>query len=146
MGSTVGGGDEVGDGFGLTEVELAVEVGTHGELTRTGQAATFLHEKVENGVEDVAGTVTGDFPGVLASVASGSTEDGEDDVVYDFVVSDDMGVVDRGTAKLGSLDNYEGGDDGEGVGATDPDDAEGTTRGGGKSADGVVHKMRVVLR
>ena len=84
VGGLVGGGDEVGDGFGLAEVELAVEVGAHGELAGTGHSATVLDEEVEDATDDVSGAVTGDFHGVLASVAVGGAEDGDEGFVDEF--------------------------------------------------------------
>ena len=44
----VGGGDEVGYGFGLGQVEFAIEVGTHGEFTRIGHATTILYQEFQH--------------------------------------------------------------------------------------------------
>ena len=47
MGGLVGRGDEVGHGFGLREVHLAVQIGAHGELARAGHSAAVGNEQFQ---------------------------------------------------------------------------------------------------
>ena len=81
VGGTVGGCNEVGYGFGLGEVEFAVEVGTLGEFARVGLAATLLGEEGEDLLGNVGGAVERYFGGVFACVGVGRTEDGDKNVV-----------------------------------------------------------------
>ena len=50
--------------------------------------------------------MTGNLDHVLTSIAVGGVEKGEEDVVNNVVGSNDMGVVDRGLATLGSIAFY----------------------------------------
>ena len=58
--------DEVGNGFGLREVEATIEEGTLGELARTCHACTSSDEQTEDFLLDVDGAVARDFDSVFA--------------------------------------------------------------------------------
>ena len=148
MRSSVSGGDEVGHGFGLAEVELAVEVGALGELTWAGHAAAVLDEEFQDLIDDIGGAVTGDFHGVFAGVAVRGTEDGDEGFIDDFLArlarrrtcghgGYEAGVVDgvgcNGVAAYGT----EGGDGIEGLRAADADDGKSAPDGCGGGADGI---------
>lgn len=53
MGGCVPGGDEVGYGFGLAEVHLAVEVGALGVFAWLGHHAAVLEEEFDDALQDV---------------------------------------------------------------------------------------------
>ena len=151
MRSSVGGSDEVGHGFGLAEVELAVEVGSLGELSGVGHTAAVLDEEVQDLIDDIGGAVTGDFHGVFAGVAVRGTEDGDEGFIDDFLArftrftrrrtcghggyeaGDVDGVGCNGVAAYGT----EGGDGIEGLRAADADDGKSAPDGCGGGADGI---------
>ena len=58
-------GDEVGDGFGLCQVEFAVHKCPSGELTRKGQPCAVLDEEFEESLLDEDGAVDADLGSVL---------------------------------------------------------------------------------
>ena len=58
--------DEVGNGFGLREVEATIEEGTLGELARTSHASTCGNEQTEDFLLDVDRAVARDFDSVFA--------------------------------------------------------------------------------
>ena len=139
VGGTVGGGDEVGYGFCLGEVEFAVEVGTLGEFARVGLATTLLREAGEDLLSDVRRAMERDFSRVLTCVGVGGTENGDKNVVNDlpFVVGDDTMMKCIRTGILNWLGKHFA-EDAEGVGTRDSDDGNGSACGGGNGADGVV--------
>ena len=58
--------DEVGNGFGLREVEATIEEGTLSELARTSHASTSRDEKAKDFLLDVNRAVARDFDSVFA--------------------------------------------------------------------------------
>ena len=58
--------DEVGNGFGLREVEATIEEGTLSELARTSHASTRRDKKAEDFLLDVDRAVARDFDSVFA--------------------------------------------------------------------------------
>ena len=137
-----GGGDEVGHGFGLAEVHLAIEEGTLGVLARCGKAASAIDEEAQGLLEDIGGAMTRDLYRVFARIGVGRTEEGDEHLVEHGAVSRDE-MPEHGGARLalgerGPTDGAEVvGGDADGLGATDADDADGATLSGGNGADGV---------
>ena len=63
-----GGFDEVADGFGLREVDAAVEKSAQGEFAGFSEAGAGADSAVETMPEDDGGAVAGDFDDVLGGV------------------------------------------------------------------------------
>ncbi len=63
------GGDEVGGGFGLEEVQFAVLEGAAGEFAGFGGAGAATDEGAGDGGEDGAAAVEGEFGAVFAGEA-----------------------------------------------------------------------------
>ena len=137
-----GRGDEVGHGFGLAEVHLAIKEGTLGVLARCGKAASAIDEQAQGLLEDIGGAVTGDLYRVLTRIGVGRTEEGDEHLVEHGAVTR-YEMAEHGGARLalGERSSTDGaevlGGDADGLGATDADDADGATLGGGNGADGV---------
>ena len=79
------GRDEVGDGFGFGQVELAVEERALGEFTRGGLGTAGVDEGAEDGLLDVTATVAGDLDGVFAGERMRGAEDATEDLVQERV-------------------------------------------------------------
>ncbi|EDY96499.1 hypothetical protein BACPLE_00942 [Phocaeicola plebeius DSM 17135] len=91
VGSGRGGCDEVGHGFGLAQVHLAIQEGTLGIFTRSGGTASLADKELHHLLEDVARAVAGDFCGILSGVRVGGTEKADQHFVDDFSFgSEDM--------------------------------------------------------
>ena len=84
VGSGRSGCNEVGHGFGLAQVHLAIQEGTLGVFTRSGGTASLTDEKLHHLLKDVARSVAGDFRGILASIRVGGTEKADQHFVDDF--------------------------------------------------------------
>ena len=54
VGSFVGRGYQVGNGFSLREVHLAVQVSAHGVFARLGHAATVLYQQLQDLIQYIA--------------------------------------------------------------------------------------------
>jgi len=78
------GTDEVGDGFGLGEIEFAVDEGGTGEFSRFGSTTAAGKEVVENALDEEGIAVAGDFEEVFAGVGGRGREAGEDYLVESF--------------------------------------------------------------
>ena len=104
-----GGVDEVADGFGLGEVEAAVEERALGELAGAGQAGAIGEGVGEQEVEHDGGAVGGDFEDVLAGVGGGCGEEGDYGVVDGGA---GFGVLDVGEMGVAGLEGRVKGEDG----------------------------------
>ena len=137
-----GGVYEVGEGFGLREVEFAVAEGAEGELAGLSEACAAVDECGEESLLEVEGAVAGEFDGFFAGEAVRCGEVGGD------------AVVDIGDAAVGGVSRLEGVNgedaecDGECVGAAEADDGDAAdARGCGDGGDGViVHRCRGICR
>src|ERR1019366_7141848 len=69
------------DGFGLGQVEAAVEEGAHGKFSGLGQAGALGQGEFDYVAQDYGGAVGGDFDDVVGGVGVGLGEVGD----YDFV-------------------------------------------------------------
>jgi hypothetical protein len=97
----------------------------------------LLDEELQYLIYNIAGAMAGDFYRVLAGVAVGSAEDGKENLVEEgtmlgervarSIVEGGGGVETREVDGVGcgggAVKRTEGGDDGEGMRTTDPDDA-----------------------
>lgn len=84
VGSGILGGYEVGNGFGLGKVHLAVQEGAAGELSRLCGAGSGLDEQAHQAVGYVLGGVAGNLHGVLAGIGMRSTENAHKDFIEEF--------------------------------------------------------------
>jgi hypothetical protein len=78
-----GGGDEVGDGLGLGEVDAAGEEGALGELAGFGEAGAAGTALADDVFEQDGRAVGGDLDQVFGGVGVGRGEEGGDDFVED---------------------------------------------------------------
>ena len=74
VGSGGSGCNEVGHGFGLAQVHLAIQEGTLGIFTRSCGTASLADKELHHLLEDIARSVAGNFRGILTSVRVGSTK------------------------------------------------------------------------
>ena len=113
----VGGSDEIGYGFSLREVHLAVQVGAAGVFAGLGLAASVVDEELQHLAEDVSAAVAGYLDAVLSGVTVGRAEEADEHfvdhsvlpVVY-VAVGDGVGVllVERlGVSALGREDLFD---------------------------------------
>ena len=86
-----GGLDQIADGFGLREVDAAVEVGPEGELAGLGQAGSGAAGSIERVAEHGGGAVAGDLNDVFCAIGFWGGEEG-----YDYVVDGVAGRVGEG--------------------------------------------------
>lgn len=139
-----GGGDEVGYGFGLRQVEFAVGEGPPGELAGGGQAAALTQQQGDDLLLYVGRTVARNLYGVFAGEGVGGNEEGGDDVVegVPLLVGDGAVVcgIGLGLGKrfaVGRAEYAVG--DGHGFGAADAYDGDAAATGcGGDGADGIL--------
>ena len=132
-----GGGDEVGHGFGLRQVELAVDEGAAGELAGGGQPAALAQQQGHDLLLYVDGAVARDFDGIFAGEGVGGDEEGGDDVVEGVArLVGDGAVVGGIGAGLGQ--RFAGGGmeyavgDGDGLGAAHANDGDAASAGSGR--------------
>ena len=133
------GGDQIADGFGLREVQLARQVGAQGELARLGHAGAGGDQETQDFGDDERRAVRRDFDRVLARVGAGGAEDGDQHVVDRLFALDDAAVMDRVARGFGqgrrAAEDAVG--DGEGFAAAKADDGQGAARRGGGGGDGI---------
>ena len=136
MGCSAVGSDEVGDSLGLREVELAIEEGTLRKFTGLCQAASMPDKELQDFVQDIAGTVTGELHAVLAGVAGRGAEEGDDGLIEDLVGAGGDGSKNCGARWRGRCQarTYLTGNC-ESIGTRNADDADGTARSCGYGAD-----------
>ena len=143
MRSGRGGGDEVGHGFGLAEVHLAIKEGTLGILSRCGKAASAINEQAQGLLEDIGRTMARDLYRVFARIGVRGTEEGDEHLVKHGAVGADEVTESGGTClALSERCSLYGAKvltgDCNCIGAANADDADGSTLSGGNGADGIV--------
>ena len=82
-----GGVDEVADGFGLREIDAAVEVGAQGEFAGFGEAGAGFQGALDGVAQDHGRAVAGDFDDVLGGIGTGSFEERGDHLVDGLAVA-----------------------------------------------------------
>ena len=132
MGARVFRGDEVGDGFGLGEVETAVEEGALREFAGTSLAAARFNERPHDLALDELRTVNVEFHRVLAGVGAGASKDESEPFVEDGALC----VAKAAERDSAVCDGVEGlgkdlGAKGEGLVAGDAHHGDSTRTGGG---------------
>ena len=125
-------GNEVGDGFGLGEVESAIEEGALRELAGTGLAAPCFDEGPHDLALDELRAVDVELHRVFTGVGAGATKDEGEAFVKDGASS--IAESAEGDRAIG--DGVEGlgedlGAEGEGFGAGDAHHGDSTRTGGG---------------
>ena len=97
----------------------------------------MLDKELQDFVQDIAGTVTGELHAVLAGVAGRGAEEGDDGFIEDFIGTGGDGREDCGARWRGRCQarTYLTGNR-ESIGTRDTDDADGTARSCGYGADG----------
>ena len=124
--------DEVGDGFGLGEVETAIQEGALGEFAGTGLAAPRFDEGAHDLALDELRAVDVELHGVLAGVGARAAQDEGEPFVEDGAVSvaeaaEGDGAISDGVEWLGEHLGAEG----QGVLAGDAHHGDSTRTGGG---------------
>ena len=76
-----GGGDQVGDGLGLGEIDTAAEEAALGELAGFGEAGAVCTALANDAFEQHGRAVGGDFDHVFAGVGVRRGEESGDDLV-----------------------------------------------------------------
>ena len=138
------GFDEVGDGFGLHEVELVVQEGAFGELAGLGQAdaegSTHLQHAAQQDLLDDGAAVALQLQDVFAGVGMGGREPERQAVVDGLGIGRQKGAIgglagDEAALRAEDVGG-QGGDDVR-LGRRDAHDTDGAlARGGGNGADG----------
>ena len=122
------GGDEIGYGFGLREVETAVGKGTSGKFAGGGSATATVYEGLYDVLGDVGRAVAGYLDRVLSGIGVRGTEERDNDLVEQvtfvavyFAIGQGVGATLRegGTLPVGA---EKGVDDVDGFGAADTND------------------------
>jgi len=134
------GFDEVANGLGLGEVELAGEEGALGEFAGVGEASAEGKGATKEKVEDDRRAVGGDFNEVVAGVGVGGGVEGDDGFIK--LLAGFGFIEDRGEAGAGVFQGLaeadELGGDGSGVGAAEANDTDAAAAGWrGDGGDGV---------
>ena len=121
--------DEVGDGFGLGQVELVVEKGAFAEFTRPGQARTLFQGAAQQQVEDHRAAMALEFQHVFAGEGVGTGKEQRDaGVQHAAVGGEEVAVVGMPGRQLAAADRPR---QRGGQGTGDADDADPATPGGG---------------
>ena len=76
-----GGFDQIADGFGLGEIDAAVEESAQREFARFGEARARAHGAVEAVPQDDGRAMAGDFDHVFGGVGTRRGEVGDDDFI-----------------------------------------------------------------
>ena len=134
-GAGVACGDQVGDGFGLCEVELAVEEGALAELAGACMARAERGAFGHDALEDDGTAVRLQFDDVLAGEARGRGEEQGDAVVEDFIAGTHAHVMRVSRDKRDAAQRF-GDRAAARTGQAHHPDATGTG-GGGDGDDGV---------
>lgn len=132
------GGDEVGDGLGLGEVEATVEEGAEGELAGAGGARASGQCAVQDAAKGHGAAVATEFSHVLAGVGAGAGHEEQEGLVDQVVVAvvnpHKVGVAGFGVASA----TGEATGNPEGFRSADSHNADAaSTHGGGDGGDGV---------
>ena len=80
------GGDQVGHGLCLREIELAVQEGTLGELARLGHPGSQRYERIDDLFLDIWGTMTGDLGHIFPGIGPWRTKNRHHHFVQQFVL------------------------------------------------------------
>lgn len=147
MGRARRGGDQIGDGLGLREVELSGQIGADGEFARLGHAGSGRAQQAEHLRDDVGGAVAREFDRILARVGVRRAEEGRQHVVDRAVAVDDAAVVHAvargcGEVRAAAEDAVA---ERRSAGAADADDGDGAARRRGGGDDDVVIGRHVVI-
>ena len=147
------GGDEVGDGFGLGEVEFAVCECAAGKFARHSAATAFLHQQGDKRPAYVEGAVAGYFDGVFAGERVGCTKERYDHLVerralfIDYLaVNERIGgaPAQRRFIACGAKNRI---DDSEGIAPADAHDGYRTRpRSGGEGTNGIAVGVQRLFR
>ena len=138
------GGDEVGDGFGLSEVEASIEEGAAGEFAGAGGAGAQTEEGVEDALGHDGAAVDAEFDGILAGVGVGRAIEEKDGVIEGFT----FGAAERGVgegaggavARRGRESRGQAVGDGVDPLAAQADEGDAAeSGGGGEGRDGLSH-------
>ena len=135
--------DEIQDGFGLSQIEFAVQKSAFGEFAGFGLACAGGKEGLQNAASGLGSAVALDFGGIFAGERVRGAENEQQGIVEDFAGgrSDDLSVDERsggalGRRRGGTAENPIG--DGECAGARKADDRDGAgARSGGDGGDDV---------
>ena len=73
--------DQIADGFGLGQIDAAVEEGAHGEFAGLGEARAARQRQLDYVAQDDGRAVAGDFDDVVGGVGVRLGEVGDDDFV-----------------------------------------------------------------
>ena len=76
-----GGFDQIADGFGVRQIDAAVEISAQGEFARFGEAGAGAYGAVETVAQNDGRAVAGDFDHVFGGVGFRGREVGDDDFV-----------------------------------------------------------------
>ena len=134
-----GGGNEVGHSFCLTEVELAVHEGSHGEFARLGLTCTSPDERLQQVLHDIGAAVTAYLCAVLARVGVGSSKDGNKSLVKFFAVHIlDLSEVQGVAFSLLEWFGEDASGNGNGIRTADSNNGNGSTWRGGKGTNGIL--------
>ena len=136
------GADEVHDGLGLGEVHLAIEECALGEFAGLRGARASGEEELQDAAGDEDAAVAGDLDDVLAGVAGGGAEEGEEDVVDDGGAVEDFAELLEARLTLRgfgfALEDFIR--DGDGARAADAEEGDGAfAERGADGGYGVVH-------
>ncbi|CDD33298.1 putative uncharacterized protein [Bacteroides sp. CAG:714] len=74
-------GNQIGYGFGLTQVHLPVQESTLGKLSRTGGTTSVPDEKLHDLLEDVRGTVAGNLDRIFSRIGMGRMKQADQHLV-----------------------------------------------------------------
>ena len=134
------GGDGVGHGFGLREIEFPGQIGADGELSGLGHASARGGQQPEDFRNDVGRSVTRYFDRIFTRVGVRCAEYRGQHVIYDAVAVHDLPVMHR--VSFGSGQRLPAPEqpvaEGKGLPAAHADDGDGPSCGGCRGDDGIV--------
>ena len=140
------GMDQVGDGFGLGQIDPAVEEGAPGKLPGLGGPRAVLEDRVQDGFGREQAAMTGDFDDVLARERARRAHDGDQHLVHGVAASDDVAKMNGVRFGRGGFRGSAAGGDEAMVGdaqrprAGEPDHGKAAfSQRGGDRSDGVVN-------
>ena len=98
MRSTIAGSNEIGHGFGLTQIHLSVKISTLRIFSRLCLSTTTVDKQLQYFSQDILAAVTTDFRAIFASIGMRSTENRDqyfvDDIacrVYNLTIMNGIG-------------------------------------------------------